>query len=325
MKKILATISLIFLATAALVYGVFQTEFGETLVNLEEYRKIAAPETGIEVDPVFEPFYNSLPEARIVLGNPTTIKFRNKEVNLDVQYFQKGRLEDFGHGDIRITTIGSYMVNDVADVPDEPLGAAGACRKIGDFMVCDSFLLFYDTYGGEEVFGLPLSNIKKLGETSVQYFENFRLEWFPGGAPYGISAKVSDFGYAYFAQLSENPPRAEYFSPIDVVDVADTTLIIHAFPDEPAVSSDEELNIYVVVKDQNGQFLEDGSVTMKLTYPTSADDISFAGETNDKGVTSQRVPLRSDPADYGMIVVEVEVSFPNGLRGTAQTSFRLVP
>ena len=81
---------------------------------------------------------------------------------------------------------------------------AGNCRyfvETGHY-VCDQFLEFYDTRGGLEIFGYPLTeafNDPRLG-LFVQYFQRARMEWHPYNPdPYKVQLGllVDELGYRF--------------------------------------------------------------------------------------------------------------------------------
>ncbi len=67
----------------------------------------------------------------------------------------------------------------------------GGCRyfvETGHY-VCDEFLEFYDTRGGSEIFGFPLTEAfeDSVLRLRVQYFQRARMEWHPNNpAPYKV-------------------------------------------------------------------------------------------------------------------------------------------
>ena len=67
----------------------------------------------------------------------------------------------------------------------------GDCRyfvETGHY-VCDEFLEFYDTRGGSEIFGFPLTEAfeDSVLRLRVQYFQRVRMEWHPSNpAPYKV-------------------------------------------------------------------------------------------------------------------------------------------
>ncbi|MGC9520438.1 MAG: hypothetical protein ACP5HG_00980 [Anaerolineae bacterium] len=98
------------------------------------------------------------------------------------------------------------------------------------FWVSGEFLAYFDTHGGLEIFGYPISAPYNDRGILVQYFQKARLEWHPlNKKPYQVqlgllgdelgfqsapdSSRVLSVGRAYFAETghSVNPQFLKYF------------------------------------------------------------------------------------------------------------------
>ena len=77
--------------------------------------------------------------------------------------------------------------------------------------VCDAFLGFYDTQGGLEIFGNPITEAfddPALG-LRVQYFQNTRMEWHPSNPPryqVQLGLLVDELGYQFPPVHSDRIP-----------------------------------------------------------------------------------------------------------------------
>jgi len=97
------------------------------------------------------------------------------------------------------------------------------CRFFGEtgYYVCDAFLEFFDTRGGLEIFGYPLTDafVDLDRGLLVQYFQRARMEWHPANsAPYQVQLGllVDDLAYDFPGALAEtippvNTPLRHYF------------------------------------------------------------------------------------------------------------------
>jgi len=91
----------------------------------------------------------------------------------------------------------------------------GNCRYFNQtgYWVCNEFLEFYDTRGGLEIFGYPLTeefDDPRLG-MRVQYFQRARMEWHPRNRePYKVQLGllVEELGYRFPPVRSEQIPSS---------------------------------------------------------------------------------------------------------------------
>lgn len=116
---------------------------------------------------------------------------------------------------ILIAVVGVVLLGSVsAAYAQSPVGNCRYFVETGHY-VCDEFLEFYDTRGGSEIFGFPLTEAFKdpaLG-LRVQYFQRARMEWHPNNpAPYklqlGLLADelIGKLGYHFPHPLPEQIP-----------------------------------------------------------------------------------------------------------------------
>lgn len=87
------------------------------------------------------------------------------------------------------------------------------CRYFGEtgHYVCDEFLEFYETRGGAEIFGYPLTEAydDPTHGLSVQYFQRARMEWHPyNPGPYKVQLGLltDELGYRYPPARPEQIP-----------------------------------------------------------------------------------------------------------------------
>jgi hypothetical protein len=108
-------------------------------------------------------------------------------------------------------SIGSRAVTHAQPVPGKN------CRyfyKTGH-RVCDPFREFFDTRGGLEIFGYPLSeqfNDPAHGGLLVQYFQRARMEWHPDNPePYQVQLGllIDELGYRYPPARPEDIPAPD--------------------------------------------------------------------------------------------------------------------
>jgi len=64
--------------------------------------------------------------------------------------------------------------------------------------VRSGFLEFFNRYGGVALFGLPLTNELSDGGMTVQYFQNFRLEWHPEASSLAERVQLTPLGSRFY-------------------------------------------------------------------------------------------------------------------------------
>lgn len=139
-----------------------------------------ANEGGIAVAPEFAEFYTNNGEKRF-FGEPITEGFVAGDNGRFTQYFQNMRLEYDETAGTIIFPLGEWALTGVTDPKPVSTAANSRSRTFPDsnLTVQDEFLLFYETYNGEQLLGVPISSQMDEGDLRVQYFVNGRLEWHP--------------------------------------------------------------------------------------------------------------------------------------------------
>jgi hypothetical protein len=136
-----------------------------------------APETGHNIKYGFKDYWLNN-NGIALLGYPITEEF--VENGVDVQYFERGRLE-YRDGKITWGLVGSEMTTGkffqtVRFFPSEDDRVYFGPTQ---HSVSGPFLTFWQENGGLETFGYPLSESFKDDGSEYQWFERARLEWHP--------------------------------------------------------------------------------------------------------------------------------------------------
>jgi hypothetical protein len=148
-------------------------------------------EAGHNIHGAFLDFYASR-DGIVNFGAPLTEAFR--EGNYIVQYFERARIEFHPENPnpYRVQ-LGLLVFNDFAggNVMDLPLKAAAipplnnpSFRYFPDTGFAMSFAIkdYFESYGGVDIFGYPISLLRYENGNFVQYFQRQRLEWNPNKA-----------------------------------------------------------------------------------------------------------------------------------------------
>jgi len=277
-------------------------------------------ETGHSVRGDFWQFYNTFPNAQLVFGYPLTEAFTDSDTGRQIQYFSRARFEfhpEYPEGQrVQLSSIGEnlYMVGNPSMDVYTPIG----CRSfINGKSVCYSFLDFFDAYGGEAAFGMPLSGFEFVNGRIVQYFQRARFEWYPE-FPEGQKVALAELGRIYFDAVKEDPNLLTPVKPDDIVKVLN--IQARAFVWKAVTQPTDTQTVYVVVQDQTLSPVKDAYAVVTI-YWASGTPQSISMPTNQYGVVILPFEVHDQP--YGSLVtVQVDVYYKE-LKSTSLTSFRV--
>lgn len=277
------------------------------------------PETGHIVSGEFWKYYQSVPDAELVFGYPLTEAFTDTQSGRVIQYFTRARFELYPEQPegqrVRLSALGGavYTPGEGVNILT-PMG----CRTFTNgFSVCYAFLDFFDKYGGEAVFGQPISTFQFLNGRIVQYFERARFDWYP---EYGEGQKVvlADLGRIYFDVAKEDANRLQPIQYNGIVDVL--TLQTRVFVQKAVTQSNDTQSVYVVVQDQNLSPVYNATVVVTVYWSSGApQSIALVSDRNGVAVVPFAVPNQV----YGSLVIISAQVIYQGMQDTAVTSFRV--
>ncbi len=277
------------------------------------------PETGHNISAEFWKYYQSVSNADLVFGYPLTEAFNDTKSGRVIQYFTRARFElhpEQPEGQrVRLSALGTSIY-----VPGQgvnmftPMG----CRTFSNgFFACYAFLDFFDKYGGEAIFGQPISGFEFLNGRIVQYFERARFDWYP---EYGEGQKVvlADLGRIYFDVAKEDANRLQPVQYNGIVDVL--SLQTRAFVWKAVTRPNDQEAVYVVVQDQMFNPVYNATVAVTV-YWSNGSPQSIALATDRNGIVI--VPFAIQNQQYGSLVtINVRVLY-QGLENNTVTSFRV--
>jgi len=289
------------------------------------------PETGFTVQGEFLEKYQSAVNPLLLYGYPITDAFvapdSSPAAGLLIQYFQRARFEyhtESSPGDrVVVSSLGIYLY-DLEQLDSKTITAAShpACRYFAatQHQTCYAFLKFFDTNGGVDQFGNPISEIITLNGQLVQYFEKARFEWHPERAS-GKRVTLTNLGQIYFNFYEKALPPFEPGNTGDnlVNDILD--LKVRSFAKSAVVPTDGAQTIFVIVTDQKNRPVNSAQVTLTLTPAGGQPRYLAMPVTNPKGVTSVAIPIKDLP--IGIVEVQVSVNYSSTLQKETVTSFRI--
>lgn len=140
------------------------------------------PETGHAVSGVFLHFYRNH-GGLTVFGYPITEAYK-VEGNITIQYFQRARMEMYpGDSRVYLGNLGEEWLyrrpkwTETPPAPQPPVRSRFFPET--GYVVTDEFLTFWETRGGLDIFGYPISDRFVQGGLTVQYFQRARFELHP--------------------------------------------------------------------------------------------------------------------------------------------------
>lgn len=261
-------------------------------------------ETGHTLDGRFVEFFDGRggPE---LLGFPITESFIDPHSGLLIQYLENARLERTAGGDplVRLSELGILVGG--WDLPQRaapiPIGRNPGCRYYEEsgHQVCHAFLDFYERHGGPASFGLPTTEFRIEDGRVVQYFEIFRLDWYPESRN-GNRIRIGPLGRLHFEQMAYSPALLSPVAPSDPLEYRVLDLRLNASVRTPLLSVEEVQSLYLAVSDQNFRPVE-GAATLLTVHLPGATRFQMLPLTDHNGVT------------------RAELSFPDQLPGTRVT------
>ncbi len=280
-------------------------------------------ETGHVVAGEFLAAYRSVPDPIQLYGFPITDAFQDTTRNLLVQYFQKARFELDPAGPVgkrvKLSPLGEYFY---VPGPQAPLAVnPGACRTYppNGYRVCYAFLDFYERNGGQQQFGLPISNAELHDGRTVQYFQNARFEWHPE-LPLGQRVVLAHLGSLYFARQAEDPALLLPKQGGDIINSI-RSLRVRAYPANAVTGKAGLQTIYVMVQDQRLLPVPNVRVTLILRMPDGKEQrLEIPTPTNEAGITRYTFPFSAEKV--GVATLQV-MAGRGDLQAATTTSFRV--
>ncbi|OGO20007.1 MAG: hypothetical protein A2Z14_16600 [Chloroflexi bacterium RBG_16_48_8] len=271
---------------------------------------------GFIIDSRFSPYYE-VQGGAAVFGEPISQSFIEVETGKVVQYFENARLElDIGtSGGMEVKTSSLGMMLGAWEVPLTYHGEVPGCRFYHEtgHHVCHAFLIYYEENGGPETFGYPISEFKIEDDRMVQYFQWFRLDWFPDDeedpvqpGPLG-RLHISTVNPEDFKPGYEETSEVEELSVVSSVERASTT-------------TSGEQTVYLVVRDQDQKAIEGAAATLIAHFP-DGDRMIIMPLTDEYGRSQVSFTFENQPPGHN-IHLEITVVY-KGRTKEARESFMI--
>jgi hypothetical protein len=262
-------------------------------------------ETGFWIKGQFLEIYQSVDDPLLIFGYPLSNEIVDAPNGLIIQYFQKVRM-DLVQGvrgsEIQIADLGTILYHSGAPLANISTSSP-TCREFPETgkSVCYAFRQFYDMNNGALLFGNPISDLEKVDNRYVQYFEKVRMEWRPEMEA-GQRVGLTDLGKIYIDTFGVEIPIDE---PAGFGAANPHAL---AFTTKALVKAGELQTIYIVVQDQELNPLPGAMVMVVVTWPDGSQDLSRSPVTDENGISKIEFTVKDfQPKD--IVNVEVRVIY----------------
>ena len=295
-------------------------------------------ETGYYVCDAFLRFYETRGGLEI-FGNPITKAFDDPSMGLRVQYFQNTRMEWHPYNpalyQVQLGLLADELGHQFPPARSDKIPTFNSnlrhyfpeTRHVVEY----SFLDYFRSKGGLDIFGFPRSEFMYEDGRIVQYFQRARMEWHPEITS-GSQMRLTPLGEIYIERFGV---PGNYDDPVDLA----PGVIVQPNPEQPTATARPtvtKLNVsasvryvitgreggqtvFVYVTDQRQQPVPGAVVNMVVHYPSGNQPYDFDEPTNDSGFTGYYFDIL--PASPGQkVVIAVTVAYGN-LTGTTQTFF----
>jgi len=257
-------------------------------------------ETGHTLDARFVAFFDDH-GAEAILGFPITDAFIDPTSGWRIQYLENARLElapESGSGrvGVRLAALGEALGGwETALAADRIPGAEAACRYYVEsgHSVCHAFLDFFLAHGGPGLFGYPISEFQLEGERIVQYFQAFRLDWYPE-APGRTPVRLAPLGRQHFDRMGYDPALLRPRLPADILLYEVLELRPHSSVAHPVLGADGTQTVFVSVRDQNLNPVPQATVVLTI-HLADADRILLLPATDERGLSQITFDFADQP------------------------------
>jgi len=316
------------------------------------------PETGHSVQGDFLAFFTRY-GGETIFGLPRTEEF--DQDGLRVQYFQRARMEYHPHNpppyQVQLSLLGDLLGYRTPPIPSFGIPAPDHPQRRyypqTGHTLSYAFLWFFDSHGGLDVFGYPITELLTEQGTLVQYFQRAKMEWHPEN-PVPSQITLGNLGDEYIARTnlpssyvapvaplpapqvprpeawpastpvtSAPEPAPDHRQPTATVfvpplPVPTTDFSVSASVKYPITGQGGYQTVYVRVMDDRGQAVRDAAVEV-IVHFRAGDQVFRAGNTDTSGYSSLTFGIGHPPPGYTVII---EVRVTHGRRtATARTSF----
>jgi hypothetical protein len=293
-------------------------------------------ETGLNVSGAFLRFFDAHGGAAL-FGYPLTQPYEQEDRL--VQVFQRAKMELHddapGGSYVTLAPLGEKLWEREPPIPTDEIPMPGHTGKQyfaeTGHTVCFSFLDFYRSHGGVDMFGYPITEwFVEADGRIVQYFQHVKMEWHPEN-PANERIQLGLLGVIYVEQFvdpiytdPESPAIAartllgDSASPSDApVDPRRVTeLSVRASVQEAITGAKSKQTVYVYVFDQNGRSVPGASVGVEVAYEGKQAVQLPLPATNANGYSELEFEVES-PTAGPRVILQLNARYGDLVTGTS--------
>jgi len=291
-------------------------------------------ETGHTVRGAFLEFFQTHGGVEI-FGYPLTEEFI--ENGRRVQYFQRARMEWHPENPppykVQLGLLGELLGRRQPPIPPSEIPPPNHPQRRyypqTGHTVSFAFLTYYDTHGGLDIFGYPITEFLYENGYIVQYFQRARMEWHPENPP-DKRVQLGLLGEEYIDMirlspelLNPVPPPPQFSTPTSTRRPVPAAMAVTAINATASVKyaitgQGGYQTVYVYVTDQRRRGVPGAQVNFVAHYH-SGDRYFTMPPTDASGYTHYQFSLGNPLPGY-IVIIDVTVTYGH-LRTTTQTSF----
>jgi hypothetical protein len=283
-------------------------------------------QTGHYVCDEFLEFYDTRGGLEI-FGYPLTGAFADLASGVQVQYFQRARMEwrpwNPDPYRVQLGLLADELGHNYPRTDQDQIPAVNSALyhyfPETDHVVSHAFLQYFRENGELDIFGYPRSESMYEDGYRVQYFQRARLEWHPE-AIQGSQMRLSLLGETYIERFGipagyDDPNPGPYGLEITRLNVSAS--VRHVITGQPGAQT-----IFVYVNDQQGMPIQNANARAVVHYQSDRSDDPICdsfGPTDANGFTQCGFSVLPSPPGQ-KVVIDVIVTRGN-LTATTQTFF----
>lgn len=266
-----------------------------------------------------------------VFGLPITEAFDDPRLGMQVQYFQRVRMEWQSHNPGPYNVQLGLLVDELGYIfppvsEDQILSYNDAFHHYfpeTDHVVSYAFLDYFNEKGGLDIFGYPRSEFMYEDGFIVQYFQRARMEWHPESAS-GEQMRLTNLGEVYLERFGipgdydEPLPWPQTSAATPAANRYITKLNVSASVRYAIIEREGTQTVFVYVNDQAHHPVEGAVVKMVIHYQ-SGDQLHEFEPTNASGFTRGSFEILPSTSRRS-VAIEVTATYGR-LRCTTDTFF----